>query len=37
VANLPDIQVAATQQASGKQQLMRQEASDIYTDMAWGI
>jgi len=37
VVRLPDIQVAATQQATDKQQLMVQEARDIYTDMAWGL
>jgi Lipopolysaccharide-assembly len=35
--NMPDIQVAATQQATGQNQLMTQEASELYTDMAWGI
>jgi hypothetical protein len=35
--NMPDIQVAATQQATGLNQLMAQEASELYTEMAWGI
>lgn len=35
--NMPDIQVAATQQATGQNQLMTQEASELYTDMAWGL
>lgn len=35
--NMPDIQVAATQQTTGQSQLMTQEASELYTDMAWGL
>jgi hypothetical protein len=37
LANMPDIQVAASQQATTKTQLMSQEASELYTDMAWGL
>jgi Lipopolysaccharide-assembly len=37
LVNMPDIQVAATQQATGQNQLMTQEASELYTDMAWGL
>lgn len=37
LANMPDIQVAATQQSVGKEQLMTQEASELYTEMAWGL
>ncbi|MHB8382810.1 MAG: LPS assembly lipoprotein LptE [Candidatus Binataceae bacterium] len=37
LANLPDLQVAATQQATYKQQLMTQAAAELYTDFAWGI
>ena len=35
--NMPDIQVASTQQATGQNQLMTHEASELYTDMAWGL
>jgi hypothetical protein len=37
LVNMPDIQVAASQQAAGQNQLMTQEASELYTDMAWGL
>jgi hypothetical protein len=37
LANMPDLQVAATQQSVTKQQLMSQVASELYTDMAWGL
>jgi hypothetical protein len=37
LVNMPDIQVAATQQDTGSKQLMTQAASDLYTDMAWGL
>jgi len=37
LANMPDIQVAATQQVAYKQQLMTQAAAELYTDFAWGI
>jgi hypothetical protein len=37
LANMPDMQVAASEQSSAKQQLMAQAASELYTDMAWGL
>ncbi len=37
LVNMPDLQVAATQQASARQQLMTQAASELYTDMVWGL
>jgi len=37
LVNMPDLQVAATQQASAGQQLMTQAASELYTDMVWGL
>jgi hypothetical protein len=37
LANMSDIQVAASQQSTTKGQLMSQEASELYTDMAWGL
>ncbi len=37
LAKMPDMQVAATQQAVGKQRMMQSLASELYTDMAWGI
>lgn len=36
-ANMPDIRVAATQQATAQQQVMTQLASELYTDIAWGF
>lgn len=35
--NMPDIQVAATQQSTAKGNLMSAEASELYLDMAWGL
>jgi hypothetical protein len=35
--NMTDMQVAATQQAVTKTQLMQQLASELYADMAWGL
>lgn len=37
LVNMPDLQVAATQQSSARQQLMTQAASELYTDMVWGL
>ena len=37
LVNMPDLQVAATQQATARQQLMTQAASELYTDMVWGL
>jgi hypothetical protein len=37
LVNMPDLQVAATQQATARQQLMSQAASELYTDMVWGL
>jgi hypothetical protein len=37
LVNMPDLQVAATQQASAGQQLMTQAATELYTDMMWGL
>ncbi|MGC1343560.1 MAG: LPS assembly lipoprotein LptE [Candidatus Binataceae bacterium] len=37
LVNMPDLQVAATQQSVAGQQLMSQAASELYTDMVWGL
>lgn len=34
---MSDMQVAATQEAVAKGQMMQQIASELYTDMAWGL
>jgi hypothetical protein len=37
LVNMPDIQVAATQQATAQDRLMVETANELYTDMAWGL
>jgi hypothetical protein len=37
ILNMTDMQVAATQEASAKDQMMRSLASELYADMAWGL
>ncbi|MFZ0658476.1 MAG: LPS assembly lipoprotein LptE [Candidatus Binataceae bacterium] len=37
LVNMPDLQVAATQQSVAGQQLMSQAANELYTDMVWGL
>jgi hypothetical protein len=37
ILNMTDMQVAATQEAVAKGQMMQQIASELYADMAWGI
>ncbi len=37
VLNMTDMQVAATQEAVAKGNMMQQVASELYTDMSWGL
>ena len=37
ILNMTDMQVAATQETAGKDQMMRSLASELYADMAWGL
>jgi hypothetical protein len=34
---MSDMQVAATQEAVAKGNMMQQIASELYTDMSWGL
>jgi len=37
ILNMTDMQVAATQETVAKGQMMQQVASELYTDMSWGL
>ncbi len=37
ILNMTDMQVAATQEAVAKGNMMQQVASELYTDMSWGL
>jgi hypothetical protein len=37
ILSMTDMQVAATQEAVAKGQMMQQIASELYADMSWGL